>query len=152
MLKPSRRSPRGESPDLSGTTRLQELLLRANSCQFVVSLHVTFGTPRICLLSPVSPPSVLAYLTKPINQPAPFAQNKPNFKKAGIAATSFITKGYTKMPLRPPRKNKPKQTQRPKGVLSIVEGSNPILSLRDAPALNFGPCSLAGASPLQTTQ
>ena len=68
--------------------------------------------PVFRLPSPVfCPPSVLAYLTKPINHPAPFMQNKPNPQKPKTNTTSYATKIYINIQLRHTRKNKPKQTQ-----------------------------------------
>ncbi|MHC4463024.1 MAG: hypothetical protein ACYS30_16580, partial [Planctomycetota bacterium] len=46
-------------------------------------------------------------------QIAPFMQNKPNFRKAKMNVTYYITKNYENVPLCRRGENKPNQTQSP---------------------------------------
>ena len=79
----------------------------------------TQTNPILSLGGPPAPPGKhrvsriehLAYLTKAINHPAPFLQNKPNSGVPGNNATSFTTSFYANISPISTRKNKPNQTQ-----------------------------------------
>ena len=53
------------------------------------------------------------HLSRSLYKSAPFMQNKPNFRKARMNVSSFITKDYRKNDAFAVQKNKPNQTQFP---------------------------------------
>jgi len=55
-------------------------------------------------------------------------QNEPNFRKAKMNVTSFLTKDYENKTLGGRGKNKPNTNPTCRGVASGEAGSNPILS------------------------
>ena len=108
--------------------------IRENSWLIPSPLHKTPPAPTLPILPQFHSLCVLCDLCgyKSI------MQNKPNFQNAKTTATSYFKKSYINIPLRPTRKNKPKQTQSwrsGKKHLPTVFGAINILSRNVGPVL-----------------